>query len=165
MTLCVKRSEKLLKTELRNYGVQSVQDNTRYIAGKGHFLNGIKSCYSIVVFDSTKGVESMDDTSKTKEEKTETQADKIWNMIKDQPIELFALPNQSVKLHVTREAKLERAFPDQVSLILKSAAVLPALEEALGRIRLGKDEDGSPLMFSLTQNSKYTVVKIVPRDV
>ena len=103
-------------------------------------------------------------TSKTKtEDKTEakevTAAEKIWDKIKDLPLEIFALPNQVVQDHVKREAQMEKAIPDAVHLILKSAAVLPALEESLGKVRLGRHE-----RFEVTQYSKYTVVKIVPKD-
>jgi hypothetical protein len=94
----------------------------------------------------------------------ETTAQKIWNKIKDLSIDIFALPNQSVQDHVKREAGLERATPDAVHLILKSAAVRPALEETLGRVRLGQDNLGQPLVFELTTSGRYTVVKIVPRD-
>jgi hypothetical protein len=100
----------------------------------------------------------------TPAEQETTAAQKIWNKIKDLSIDIFALPNQSVQDHVKREVGLERAIPDAVHLILKSAAVRPALEETLGRVRLGQNNLGQPLVFELTTSGKYTVVKIVPRD-
>ena len=93
-----------------------------------------------------------------------TEAEKIWNKIKDLPIDIFALPDQTVERHVRREAAIEKADPSGVHLILKSPAVLPALEDALKQVRLGKNKLGQPLVFSLTPISKYTVVRIVPRD-
>lgn len=104
-------------------------------------------------------------TRKKAESKAEpTEAQKIWDKICNLPIELYALPNQVVSQHVAREEKLERAVPDALHLILKSAAVLPALEESLGRVQWGSDERG-PLTFELSQTHKYTVVKIVPKDI
>lgn len=93
-----------------------------------------------------------------------TEAEKIWKKIKDLPIDIFALPDQTVERHVRREAAIEKADPSAVHLILKSPAVLPALEDALKQVRLGKNKLGQPLVFSITPISKYTVVKIVPRD-
>ena len=101
------------------------------------------------------------DTSKKAEK---TDAEKLWDKIKDVPIDLYALPDQVVSQHVTREAKLEKAVPDAVHLTLKSAAVLPALEEALGKVRWGSDDRG-PLTFELSKTARYTVVRIVPRDI
>lgn len=108
------------------------------------------------------------DTNKTetvKAAKTETGADKIWKKIADLPIDIFALPNQVVQQHAQREVRMEKVDPNAVHLILKSAAVRPALEESLGRLRLGNDELGQPLVFEVTNSHKYTVVKIVPRDI
>lgn len=88
-----------------------------------------------------------------------TKAAKIWDKIRNAPIEIYALPNQVVADHVKREQKLEAAVPDSLHLTLKSAAVLPALEESLHRVRLGSGEK-----FDISQQSVYTVVKIVPKD-
>lgn len=85
------------------------------------------------------------------------KAAQIWDKIRNAPIEIYALPNQVVSNHVTREQKLEAAVPDALHLILKSAAVLPALEESLNKIRLSTKE-----RFDISQQSMYTVVKIVP---
>jgi hypothetical protein len=93
-----------------------------------------------------------------------TVAQQLWDKIKDIPIDLYALPNQTVKQHVVREEKLEKAVPDALHLILKSAAVLPALEESLYKVPWGEDERG-PLTFDLSQTHKYTVLKIVPKDI
>jgi|SRR5690606_3371423 len=89
----------------------------------------------------------------------QTKAAKIWEKIKNAPIEIYALPNQVVSDHVKREQKLEVAVPDSLHLTLKSAAVLPALEESLNRVRLGAGE-----RFEINQQSLYTVVRIVPKD-
>lgn len=108
--------------------------------------------------DASKTVESVE-----KETVNETVAEKIWDKIKNVPIDIFALPNQVVQMHVIRDARLEKAIPDAVHLRLKSAAVLPALEESLGRLSLGKNAVGQSLVFELSQMDAYTVVKIVPR--
>lgn len=93
----------------------------------------------------------------------ESESEKIWNKIKDMPIDIFALPNQTIKMHVIRESKLEKAFPDSVYIKIKSAAVLPALEETLGKISLGKNKAGQQLIFNISQMDTYTVIKIIPR--
>lgn len=54
--------------------------------------------------------------------------DKIWAEIKDVKLSLYGLPNQNVFQHVSR---LEVPMPGCL-IKLKSSAVLPALEEALG---------------------------------
>lgn len=89
----------------------------------------------------------------------DTEAAKIWEAIKNAPIDIYALPNQVVENHVKREQKLEVATPDQVYLTLKSAAVLPALEDTLNKVRLDPNK-----RFDISQQSRYTVVKIVPKD-
>lgn len=105
------------------------------------------------------------DTKKTETVKTETGADKIWNKIADLSIDIFALPNQVVQQYAKREVKMEKVDPNAVHLILRSAAVRPALEETLGKVRLGQNEFGQPLAFEVTNSHVYTIVKIVPRDV
>lgn len=98
-------------------------------------------------------------------ETSETGAEKIWNKIKDLPVELFALPEQTVQMHAKREEKLEKATPDTLYLLLKSGAVRHALEEAMNRVRLGQNELGQPLAFQVEEAGKYTTIKIVPRDI
>jgi hypothetical protein len=92
-----------------------------------------------------------------------TPAGKIWSKIKDLPLDIYALPNQSVRDHAKFEAGLVDGFPDSAHLVLRSAAVKPALEEALGRVRLGQNQLNQALVFELSESAKYTVVKIVPR--
>jgi hypothetical protein len=57
-----------------------------------------------------------------------TEADKIWHEIKEKPIEMFALPNQTVA-HYCRPLTIE---PTRLYVIPTAASVLPALELALG---------------------------------
>jgi hypothetical protein len=94
----------------------------------------------------------------------ETGAQKLWDQIKNLPLEIFSLPNQLVQNHVTRESGIEKAIPDSLHLTLKSSAVLPALEETLNKVRLPKNNLGQQLVFDLSQLDRYTVVKIVPRS-
>jgi hypothetical protein len=82
------------------------------------------------------------------------ESDRIWDLIKDLPIELYALPGQTVEMHCERRDIL----PNEVHLLLKSSAVLPALEEALKRVKLAKNE-----AFEISQASVYTILKIVPK--
>lgn len=93
-----------------------------------------------------------------------TVAEQIWDKIKDLNIDIFALPNQTVQMHVTRDERLERAIPDAVHVRLKSAAVLPALEEALGKVRLPPTKFGQPQVFEFSSLDAYTVIKIVPKS-
>ena len=57
-----------------------------------------------------------------------TEADKIWEEIKDKSIEMFALPDQTVALHCVPVA----VEPSKLYLVIRSAATLPSLETALG---------------------------------
>ena len=66
-------------------------------------------------------------TVKNKNETIVTEADQIWNEIKDLEIEMFALPNQRVKNHVKKLA----GTADSVVVSLNSPAALPALEATL----------------------------------
>jgi hypothetical protein len=57
-----------------------------------------------------------------------TEAQKIWDEIKDRPIEMFGLPGQVVAMHavpVTVE-------PTKLYLVTRSTATLPSLEAAIG---------------------------------
>lgn len=89
----------------------------------------------------------------------------MWDKIKDLPIEIFALPNQTVKDHAIREEGMDKVFPDDIYVTLRSAAVYPALEEALGvgqsrnQIKLAKNEK-----FELSQSAKFTVIKVVNKN-
>lgn len=85
---------------------------------------------------------------------SESQADKIWNMVKGLPLDIYGLADQTVEMHVKRVSIL----PDQVHLILKSGAVLPALEEALSKVRLSPTD-----RFELDRQVTYTILKIVPK--
>lgn len=58
-----------------------------------------------------------------------TEAGAIWNEIKDKPIEMFALPGQIVCMHC-HPLSVE---PNRLYLTTNSTAVLPSLENALGR--------------------------------
>jgi hypothetical protein len=99
-----------------------------------------------------------------KEEKAveQTVSSKLWDKIKDLPIDIFALPNQTIKDHIKREEGMEAVFPNDVYVTLRSAAAYPALEEALGtaqarnQVRLAKGE-----RFELSQSARYTVIKVV----
>jgi hypothetical protein len=55
-----------------------------------------------------------------------SEAEVIWNAIKDRNIEMFALPNQIVGLHCTPFP----VEPSKLYLTIRSTAVLPSLEAA-----------------------------------
>lgn len=56
-------------------------------------------------------------------------AGEIWTEIKDRPIEMFALPDQVVNMHC-HPVSIE---PSKLYLLTNSTAVLPSLENAIGR--------------------------------
>ena len=99
-------------------------------------------------------------------DQTQTVAAKLWDKLKDVPMDIFALPNQTIKDHAKRECAMDAAFPNDIYLILRSAAAFPALEEALGSaaargiVKLAKHD-----RFDLSQSAKYTIIKIVNKDV
>jgi len=59
--------------------------------------------------------------------KVPTASDKIWEEIKNLPIAMFALPNQTIQNHVVR-VEVE---PSSLYLRGKSPAVIAGLDEAL----------------------------------
>jgi hypothetical protein len=83
-----------------------------------------------------------------------SQADQLWNKIKNLDLELYALPDQKVHKHCKRFD----IMPDCLHLKITSTAVLPALEELLMKVRLAPEEK-----FEITQAGPYTVVKVVPK--
>lgn len=85
-----------------------------------------------------------------------TGADRIWNLIKDIPFDIFSLPNQTITKYVTREIGMEKVSPDTLYLKLRTTAVKPFLEELLQKIRLQPYES-----FEISQVHVYTTVKIV----
>lgn len=58
---------------------------------------------------------------------TNSEAYKIWHLIRDRGINMFGLPNQRVSMHCT-PAVVE---PSKLYLTIRSPAVLPALEEVV----------------------------------
>jgi hypothetical protein len=73
-----------------------------------------------------------------------TEAEAIWNEIKNKGIDVFGIPNQTVSFYCV-PAVVE---PSKCYLTVKAGAVLPALETALG----------SKFAFELVMNGKYIVV-------
>ena len=59
-----------------------------------------------------------------------SEADKIWQEIKDAQIQLFSLPRQTVSMHA-RAVDIE---PNALYLELSSPAAFPALDELLGQV-------------------------------
>lgn len=57
-----------------------------------------------------------------------SEADKIWDEIKNKPILMFALPNQFVFQHCN-QVPVE---PSKLYLTIRSTATLPSLETAIG---------------------------------
>ena len=58
---------------------------------------------------------------------TKTEADKIWEEIKNLPIQMFGLPFQVVANH----CQVVRIEPNRLYLTIRSTATLPSLETAI----------------------------------
>ena len=57
-----------------------------------------------------------------------TEAERIWNEIKNRPIEMFGLPDQFVFQHAT----FVNVEPSALYVTIRSTATLPSLEVAVG---------------------------------
>ncbi len=68
------------------------------------------------------------DTEKMLTSNPKTNAQKLWEEIRNKKIEMFSIPNQTVGMHV----KPKDLGPDDLYITLNSGAALPALEKALG---------------------------------
>jgi hypothetical protein len=60
--------------------------------------------------------------------KMETEATKIWNEIRNLPIQMFGLPSQIVAMHCTPIS----VEPTKLYVKIASSATLPSLESAIG---------------------------------
>ena len=58
----------------------------------------------------------------------QTEAEKIWDQIRNLPIQMFGLPGQVVAMHAT-PFPIE---PTKLYLTIRSSATLPSLETAVG---------------------------------
>ncbi len=56
-----------------------------------------------------------------------TEAEKIWDEIKNLPIQMFGLPNQTVGMHCT----FVPVEPTKLYVTIRSSATLPSLESAV----------------------------------
>jgi hypothetical protein len=72
----------------------------------------------------------MSDQKKTVEEHLAgTEAGAIWNEIKGKPLEMFALPNQTIAQH----ASPVPVEPNKLYLLTRASSALPAIETAVGK--------------------------------
>lgn len=83
---------------------------------------------------------------KVVEKKIKTDADKIWDEIKDKNIDMFALPNQIVNQYC-KPIEIE---PSKLYLLTTASAVLPSLESSLGE------------KFLVERVDRFVVVSRVP---
>jgi hypothetical protein len=79
----------------------------------------------------------------SKDEKVQPESEKIWNDIQALPINVYALADQRIADHVH---KMDMAG-DVLYVKLVSSAVLPALEEALGKA------------FTVEASSNFVIIK------
>ncbi len=80
-----------------------------------------------------------------------TEAQEMWDEIKNLPIQLFGLPSQTVEHHCT-QVVIE---PTHLYLTIRASAVLPALETALNEYTSGLDMIAKK--FGKVNTVKFTV--------
>lgn len=88
----------------------------------------------------------------------DAEAEKIWNEIKDLPIDMYSLPGQVVKQHVQRC----RVAANDLYLKTKSSAVLTSLEETLNKDPKTHYKLASP-NYSIETVEGYVVVSRVEK--
>jgi len=76
-----------------------------------------------------------------------TEAEKIWDEIKDRPIEMFGLPDQYVFQHTT----FVTVEPSALYVTIRSSATLPSLEAAIAP------------HFTVELADKFVVIRRVPK--
>jgi len=90
-------------------------------------------------------------TTEKQSKPQKTEADKIWEVIKDVTLDIFALPNQKVHDYFTPIA----IEPSKLYLLHKVSAALPALEESL----MKRYVDGIlSTKYVVSTTAKYVVV-------
>ena len=89
------------------------------------------------------------------EEKKLTRSDEIWDTIRILPVNIYALPGQTLEQHVTRF----KVTDNMVHLKLRSPAIIQAMEEAFQNVKLAKDQ-----RFDVVQAKDFTVISIVSDD-
>lgn len=88
-----------------------------------------------------------------------TKADAIWEKLKNIPIEIFALPGQTVGMHCKRV----NVLPDQLFLISNGGAFLPALEDVMARYGSTFGVLSEHEKFEVDTDAKFVKVKIVSK--
>jgi hypothetical protein len=99
-----------------------------------------------------------DNKVETKPAPTPTEAEQLWNRIKDLPFEIFALPNQKLCNYAERVPLMEKVSPNVLHLKIKIPAVVPLLEEFLLKVRVPTDKK-----FVVGEVASYTTVQVVQR--
>lgn len=86
-----------------------------------------------------------------------SEADKIWDEIKDSDLGIYGLPDQKVSDHVSRVS-----LPgDSLYLKLKSSAVLVALEDSLNKVTDGNGNSRPNVRFEFELVDGFVVVSRV----
>jgi hypothetical protein len=80
-----------------------------------------------------------------------TPADELWDRIRELPLELYSLPDQTLEGNCTRV----KVAPDQLHLKLNSGAVIAAMTESLKSVKLADDEE-----FDITAAGAFTVLRL-----
>lgn len=84
-----------------------------------------------------------------------TDSDRMWDEVANLKVDVYGLPNQRVQDHV---ARMNIPSP-KLFLKLKSAAVLPALEEAFGKKFAVELNEGGYVTVSRTEPAVETAVQ------
>lgn len=93
--------------------------------------------------------------TRKKAEPEATQAQLIWQKIKDIDLELFALGDQTVEVHSDPVTSLSNT---ELYLLLKTAAALPQLEAKLPKVKWSDTE-----VLEVEQREKFVVVKVAQK--
>jgi len=78
-----------------------------------------------------------------------TEAEKIWDEIKNRPIMMFGLPDQYVFQHAT----FITVEPNTLYVTIRSSATLPSLEAAVGP------------GFTVELADKFVIIKRIPKPI
>lgn len=85
-----------------------------------------------------------------------TEADLMWEEIKNLPIGMYSIPGQLIHMHVERL----NILPNMLHLRLRSPAVIVGLDSVLNSDRLGRFEHKFDV--DIAENGYVTIKRFVP---
>jgi hypothetical protein len=100
-----------------------------------------------------KKVEAVEEVVKTPVVSQETVADKLWNQIKGQPVEVFSLQGKCIADIATRHLK---EIPEMLFLTVKASSLIVPLEEVCSKVKLPAKQT-----LKIEQTPRYIQISIV----